>query len=455
MDGIVMLPVESLHPHPDNPRRDVGDVTDLARSIRAQGIRQNLLVVPQGDGYRVVIGHRRLAAARLAGLTELPCMVASLTEREQRELMIVENSQRSDLKPIEEADAYQGLLDLGMTRAQIAERTGRSPAYVRTRLRVAAIPTDIRQENKRFTQLSLTELEALAEFTDSPDLQRRLAEAAGSTSWEWELSEARRKRDERAWVSEARKAIESTGLALLPDSVEVPRERWMNPKGYERTHGYTPLDGPFLKAWQAHHARKDLLYVREDSVDAYQPVRKHEPTKEELEKRRLDMERRARERKVQEFDRQARRLRESWIHDSRPFGTVLTRVIQELACEDLLGYTDHCLGLTTGADTEDRTILAYQRLATPLPDPKKDTDKGIWHLATQDNLHELHDRARRDPRRESLLLLIARREASITWTDWTQDLDNVTDYYRHLETLGYPVSDAERTALAGGFKEES
>ena len=86
-------------------------VTDLAESIKAQGVKQNLLVVPYTEStgpnetrqvYRVVIGHRRLAAAKQAGLGSLPCKVEVLTEREEREIMILENTQRSDLKPIEE-----------------------------------------------------------------------------------------------------------------------------------------------------------------------------------------------------------------------------------------------------------------------------------------------------------------------------------------------------------------
>ena len=116
-----------------------GDVTELAESIKAQGVKQNLLVVPYTEStgpnetrqvYRVVIGHRRLAAAKQAGLGSLPCKVEVLTEREEREIMILENTQRSDLKPIEEADAYQGLLDLGADIAEMAEKTGRSRSFV-------------------------------------------------------------------------------------------------------------------------------------------------------------------------------------------------------------------------------------------------------------------------------------------------------------------------------------
>ena len=132
--SIVMLDVGLIDPNPANPRRDVGDVSELADSIRVQGIRQNLLVTPAPQGrYLLVIGHRRLAAAKLAGLGRVPAVVADLSEREQRELMLVENGQRTDLTVIEEADGYQGLLDLGVGVDEAAQRTGRSASLVRRR----------------------------------------------------------------------------------------------------------------------------------------------------------------------------------------------------------------------------------------------------------------------------------------------------------------------------------
>ena len=104
----VMIPIEALKPHPDNPRKDVGDITELAESIKANGVFQNLTVLKGDilDGYTVVIGHRRLAAARAAGLTELPCMVVEMDEREQISTMLLENMQRNDLTVYEQA---QGL----------------------------------------------------------------------------------------------------------------------------------------------------------------------------------------------------------------------------------------------------------------------------------------------------------------------------------------------------------
>lgn len=113
------LPIAVLHAHPDNPRKDVGDVTELAESIKQNGIFQNLTVVkggkgsPNADGYTVIIGHRRLTAAARAGLTKVPCMVVDMDDKEQLSTMLLENMQRNDLTIWEQAQGFQMMLDLG------------------------------------------------------------------------------------------------------------------------------------------------------------------------------------------------------------------------------------------------------------------------------------------------------------------------------------------------------
>lgn len=86
--SIQYIPIDRLNPHPDNPRKDVGDVTELAESIKANGILQNLTVVPYESNFRVIIGHRRLEAAKLAGIKVLPCVVVEMTEKEQISTML-------------------------------------------------------------------------------------------------------------------------------------------------------------------------------------------------------------------------------------------------------------------------------------------------------------------------------------------------------------------------------
>lgn len=146
-DSIVMLPVRLLHPHPENPRKDLGDLEELAESIKAKGVLQNLTVTPRlvnGEisgkewmqGYTVVMGHRRLAGAKQAGLTEVPCRIVPMSHREQLENMLLENMARSDLTRLEEAEGFQLLLDLGDSVEDVAQKTGFSESTVRRRVKL-------------------------------------------------------------------------------------------------------------------------------------------------------------------------------------------------------------------------------------------------------------------------------------------------------------------------------
>lgn len=105
MNEITMIPVGLLEHHPENPRKDLGDLTELTASIKKNGIMQNLTVIadPETSKYLVVIGNRRLEAAKAAGLIQLPCVVKDLDHKEQISTMLEENMQRQDLTVYEQA----------------------------------------------------------------------------------------------------------------------------------------------------------------------------------------------------------------------------------------------------------------------------------------------------------------------------------------------------------------
>lgn len=162
---MVMLPIGMLHPHPDNPRKEIGDLTELADSIRAKGVFQNLTVVPHENGYRIIIGHRRRAASQLAGLTHLPCVIVNMTPKEQVETMLLENMQREDLTPYEQAQGFQMMIDMGDTPEQIAEKTGFSKKTVKRRLKMAELdPATLKEVSSR--QISLDDFDQLAKIED-------------------------------------------------------------------------------------------------------------------------------------------------------------------------------------------------------------------------------------------------------------------------------------------------
>lgn len=142
MAEIQNISIELVKVHPNNVRKTYNDIEELAESIKAKGILQNLTVVPdpQEPGkYLTVIGNRRLTAARMAGLETVPCIVSDMDEKEQTSVMLLENIQRSDLTVYEQAQGFQMMLDLGETEDTIAEKTGFSKKTVRHRLNIAKL----------------------------------------------------------------------------------------------------------------------------------------------------------------------------------------------------------------------------------------------------------------------------------------------------------------------------
>lgn len=163
------IPLDTVDPHPLNPRKDLGDLTDLAASIGEQGVLEPVILVPvPGSGkfparYLTIAGHRRCAAAKTAGLTTVPAIIREgMSDAEQLEVMVVENGHRSDLTVIEQGAAFQGLLDLGVKRTAIAKRTGYSATVVGQRVKVSALPENI---TTRVVEHQLTFAEAL-QFAD-------------------------------------------------------------------------------------------------------------------------------------------------------------------------------------------------------------------------------------------------------------------------------------------------
>ncbi len=165
-NSIVFIPIENLYSHPDNPRKELGDLTELADSIKAKGVLQNLTVVPRDEPntYTVIIGHRRTAAAKLAGLTELPCIITEMTPAEQVQTMLLENMQRVDLTPYEQAVAFHQLkFDFGDSVNDIAKKTGFSSETVKKRLKMAELDHNKLKEVS-VRQISLADFDKLSKI---------------------------------------------------------------------------------------------------------------------------------------------------------------------------------------------------------------------------------------------------------------------------------------------------
>lgn len=193
--ALVNIPVRFLQHHPDNPRKDLGDLSELIESVKANGILQNLSVVPnnhviwqdrniwhckdaleleerisneaqEGDFY-VMIGNRRFEAAVEAGLTEVPCrIIIGLSQADQIAIMLEENLQRNDLTLPEQAYGFQQLIDLGESVGAIIEKTGFSETTIRHRLKIAELDRNTVEEAYNSHQITVGEFSMLETIED-------------------------------------------------------------------------------------------------------------------------------------------------------------------------------------------------------------------------------------------------------------------------------------------------
>ena len=154
------IKIENLYPHPNNPRKEIRELDELVESIKAKGVLQNLTVVEGGEGvpdggkgYTVVIGHRRLEAAKRAGLTSLPCNIVSMDAKQQVSVMLLENMQRNDLTIYEQAQGFQLMLDLGETISSISQKTGLSKTTVRHRVKLAELDARKNELEERLLEI--------------------------------------------------------------------------------------------------------------------------------------------------------------------------------------------------------------------------------------------------------------------------------------------------------------
>lgn len=149
-EASIMLNVNEIEPNRSQPRRDFSEaeLAELADSIAKHGILQPLLVRPMHDdgGYQIVAGERRWRAARMAGVQQVPVLVRELSDRQVMELALIENLQRADLNPLEEARGYRALMDdYEMTQEEVADSVGKSRPAIANALRLTNLPQEVQQ----------------------------------------------------------------------------------------------------------------------------------------------------------------------------------------------------------------------------------------------------------------------------------------------------------------------
>ena len=257
---LVYIPVEKIFPHPDNPRKELGDLTEIAESIIESGVLQNLTVIRNVDdsrsyeklvdgydkngvrysdayidhmtkhafegSYTVVIGHRRHGAAKLAGLAEVPCVISEMDYQTQIATMMAENLQRADLTVYEQAQGFQQMrLDLGMDVNRISAKTGFSVSTVRRRLKMAdeLNPDTLKRVSDR--QITVEDLERLYKIED-PKLRDEALAEIGTANFAAKCEKALADQARAKMVAERKQICLSLGMTEISKTAVNDNDRY-------------------------------------------------------------------------------------------------------------------------------------------------------------------------------------------------------------------------------------
>ena len=206
--GLRNLPIETVRPNPAQPRKTFAAeaLSTLAASIRSQGILQPIVVRQVGSSYEIVAGERRWRAAGQAGLQTIPALVKELSDQKAMEIALVENIQRSDLDPLEEAMAYRGLLDdYGLTQEVLAQAVGKSRVTITNSLRLLKLPQPV-LNHLAAGKLTAGHARALMTVKDEP-MMLRLADDAALRRTSVRDLEAKARATNRSTPANAQKAL--------------------------------------------------------------------------------------------------------------------------------------------------------------------------------------------------------------------------------------------------------
>jgi ParB family chromosome partitioning protein len=236
-----LVAIDEIETNPDQPRRSVGDLSELARSIESKGILEPILVRPLRSGrFRIIAGERRFRAALEAGLTEIPCIELDVPDNEVMEIALIENLHRRDLHAFEEATGYASLIERhGYTQQRVADAVGKSRVSITEALSLLEIPEDLREACRRADIDARSVLLEIARLGSRKRMEEAIAlVASGST-----------REDLRV-----RKKASGTGAAR---------------KGGSYHFAYRPKDGPFrlnMSFQKARVGRSDLIQALRDVI---------------------------------------------------------------------------------------------------------------------------------------------------------------------------------------------
>ena len=428
------IAISKLHPHYDNPRKDLGDLTELAESIKANGIFQNLTVVPwfskitgvgcddpkqqEEMGYTVVIGHRRLAAAKLAGLTEVPCAISNMNMHDQISTMLLENMQRSDLTVYEQAQGFQMMLDLGDSVDEISKRTGFSETTVRRRVKLLELDNDKFRESvgRGATLMDYLELDKI----QNNELKNSVLDKIGTSNFKFELQRAidkEKNEHEMSLLIDQVKAFasqidNSTGLRWIGSYYGRDHKNFKKPDGAGSVKYYFVVSNyGYITLYTESEEKKD---------DAANEQREMQEKKKEVHAA------------LEEITKRTYKLRHDFI-----FGISSTSAKRKISV--IMEYSLRAM-------LNDCYSLDYEQLAEAL-DIEISEDDDEWTYEKISN--QLNSQLERSTLIAIYMLLDSPSEHYYNWNNQHTDNESLNTVYDFLEKFGYEMSDEERMLRDG------
>ena len=442
---IEMIPIDLLSPHPDNPRKDLGDLTELSASIKANGVLQNLTVVPDESAldaprFLVIIGHRRLAAAKLAEMTELPCVIADrMTPLEQVRTMLEENMQRSDLTVYEQAQGFQMMLDMGDTVESVSKDSGFSVTTIRRRLKLLELDADkFKASEERGATLSdYMELDKI----ESPELKNKVLDKIGTPDFKNALKSAVESEKNQKIIN--RWATEAGAFATRVEEIDystMKHVRTYSIYGNKKDSVECPDDaGETAYYFKIDHNSLTLYRVKGDTEQA-------EETAAEAEREAMREASMARESKLTEMTKRHFELRKEFVSEAHP---------REYAY--VMRYASSVLiGDGTWRRGPDMALLT-ELLGVDEPDDNED-----FATLKKRLLPDVNDTTRKKEARLLLFAAYARMDSDRNGY-WVRRWDSANGGERHeraanpeldelyefLTTLGYEMSEEEKQMRDG------
>lgn len=433
------IEISKLHFHPNNPRKDLGDLSELIESIKSQGVLQNLTVVPwfstitgvgcdnpkqqEESGYYVVIGNRRLAAARQAGLTELPCVISDMDYKTQIGTMLLENMQREDLTIYEQAQGFQMMLDLGETVSDIAELTGFSNTTVKRRIELTKLdPEKFKASAERNVNImEYVELEKI----ENIELRNKVLESIGTQNFKYELQRAIDK-------EKSEKDLAAIVEQLNKFASEVKDSNGLR---YIKTY-YLSMKDEVTVPDDAGEAKYFYYISTYGSITLYGEAVEFEEDTAANEQRELQ---RAKYNSLEEISKRAFDIRYKFVR-----GISNTKAKKNIGA--IIEYSIRSM-LESYVNLELEDIYKLINISMPeSEDEEDDNDDECW-------TDDIAARINQEPERYMLIATYCMSDSSsqnyYNWRGSYIENKNLDRIYDLLETFGYEISDEEKAMRDG------